>query len=453
MKHGYENMQIVVVGAGRSGRALSRYFCSRGAQVVLSDRRRREQIDSLDESGLDGVRFDLGGHDSGLLKAADLVVISPGVPSDLPVLQQARAAGVPVVGEVEIAWRDLDAPLVGITGTNGKSTTTALCGEMFRRAGCGTFVGGNLGTPLIEAVDSADWQYLVVELSSFQLETIADFRPRYGMLLNLSADHLDRYADMDAYLRAKLRLFENQRSADVAILNADDPLVREIAADLPGRRVLFSSERCLSEGICREGKEIVWRWQGGEQRFAINQLRLRGAHNLENVMAALLPPLLEGCDPQLIWQAACEFSGLPHRMQQVRTLGGVDWINDSKGTNVGSVLKSLAGLDAPVTLIAGGRDKGGDFRQLASLVREKVRHLLLIGEAAGRIAVELEGCSEIELCPGLDVAVDRARAVTAEGGTVLLSPGCSSFDMFADFEQRGDRFIRLVNALPGNEDR
>jgi len=447
MQRSYADKQIVIVGAGRSGQALARFFCERGARVTLSDRRQREEIGVLDGLWQDSVAFDLGGHDPQLLSGADLVVISPGVPSGLPVLMQARSAGVPVLGEVEIAWRDLPAPLVGITGTNGKSTTTALCGAMFSAAGLETFTGGNLGTPLSEAVGAKNWDWLVVELSSFQLETIRDFRPRYGMLLNLSADHLDRYAGMQAYLDAKLRLFENQNEDDVAILNHDDPLVCKLASRLVARKLWFSTRDDLPEGICLDGEEIVWRHQEKESRFAVSELGLRGLHNLENVMAALLPPLLEGLDPQLVWRSACDFAGLPHRMQLVSHLGGVDWINDSKGTNVGSVMKSLAGIPSPVTLIAGGKDKGGDFSELAPLVRERVSHLLLIGEAAGRIARELAGCCEIETCPDLESAVTRAQMLTRAGGSVLLSPGCSSFDMFSSFEQRGEVFTRLVKEL------
>ncbi|RME34461.1 MAG: UDP-N-acetylmuramoyl-L-alanine--D-glutamate ligase, partial [Deltaproteobacteria bacterium] len=314
--------------------------------------------------------------------------------------------------------------------------------------GFATFIGGNLGTPLIEAV-TGSWQWLVVELSSFQLETIETFRPKYAMLLNVSEDHLDRYDGMGAYLAAKRRIFENQSDGDVAILNAADPVVRSLAGSLGSRVVCFSSESELDEGmgLGADGR-IVWRWQGAERRFDPAELQLRGRHNIENVMAAMIPPLMEGLDGHAVWAAACAFAGLPHRMQLVRRRNGVDWINDSKGTNVGSVARSLAGLDAPVTLIAGGKDKGGDFASLAPLVRGRVRHLLLIGQAAERIARELHGCCDIEICDSLEQAVQRAAVLTPAGGTVLLSPGCSSFDMFASFEQRGDIFARLVGDLP-----
>jgi len=447
----YADKRIVVVGAGRSGQALVRFFCERGAQVVLTDRRRRDDLGPLAERWPHSLVLDLGGHDRRHLTGADLVVLSPGVPSDLPLLQPVRQSGIPVLGEVEIASRHLQSPLVAITGTNGKSTTTALCGEMFRSGGGRTFIGGNLGTPLIEAV-AGSWQWLVVELSSFQLETIERFRPKYAMLLNISSDHLDRYDGMTAYVTAKKRIFRNQRPDDVAILNAGDARVMALAGELVARPVFFSAEKELAEGMCLDADgRILWRWQGSEQCFDSRQLRLRGRHNIENVMAAMIPPLLEGIDPERVWQAACRFSGLPHRMQLVRRRHGVDWIDDSKGTNVGSVLRSLAGLPAPVTLIAGGRDKGGDFTTLAPLVRERVAHLLLLGEAAGRIARELAGATSVEHCADMAEAVRRAAELTPTGGTVLLSPGCASFDMFSSFEERGRAFARLVDALPEEE--
>jgi UDP-N-acetylmuramoylalanine--D-glutamate ligase len=355
-----------------------------------------------------------------------------------------------VLGEIEIAFGELSAPLAAITGTNGKSTTTSLMGEMLSAWGKRTFVGGNLGTPLIEAVDG-EWDWLVAELSSFQLEAIDTFRPRYALLLNITEDHLDRYPDMASYVAAKLQVFANMGETDVAVLNAEDPLVMTAAAGIRPRRILFSSQRLLPEGMSLEGQEIVWRFAGAEQRFALDQLRLKGLHNVENVMAALIPPLLEGCPPQLAWSAACRFTGLAHRMVPVRVLDGVTWYNDSKGTNVGSVVKSLAGLAAPVTLIAGGKDKGGDYAPLAPLVRQKVAHLILIGQAAPRIAEVLGGLTHVERADSLEAAVARARQLTAPGGAVLLSPGCSSFDMFKSYEERGEVFTRAVRGLPEKE--
>jgi UDP-N-acetylmuramoylalanine--D-glutamate ligase len=437
---------IVVVGAGRTGVALCEYFAARGARIVLSDSRSAERIGPVSRLEELGITFDFGGHTVSYFEEADLVVISPGVPLDVPAIAAARTRGVAVLGEIEIAFSQLSAPLAAITGTNGKSTTTTVMGDIFHAWGKRTFVGGNLGTPLIEAV-GAQWDWLVAELSSFQLEAIESFRPRYALLLNVSEDHLDRYPDMASYLTAKMRIFENMTEEDTAVLNAEDPLVKEAAEAIRARRIFFSSGQILSEGMGFDGTDIVWRHSGSERRFAAADLRLKGLHNIENVMAALIPPLLEGCPPDIAWRAACGFAGLPHRMVPVRELRGVTWYNDSKGTNVGSVVKSLAGLPAPVTLIAGGKDKGGDYAPLEPLIRERVAHLILIGQAAERIAAELGDLTHTVRAANLEDAVAAARELTPRGGSVLLSPGCSSFDMFKSYEERGDLFTRAVMAL------
>jgi UDP-N-acetylmuramoylalanine--D-glutamate ligase len=433
-----------VVGGGRTGLALCAFLQARGAHVTLSDSR---SPDRFREQVPEGVALDLGGHSPSLFAAADLVVVSPGVPLTVPAIVAAQQLGVPVLGEVELAFAELRAPLIGITGTNGKSTTTSVMGAIFQAWGQRTFVGGNLGTPLIEAV-AGDWDWLVAELSSFQLEAIEDFRPRYALLLNITEDHLDRYADMAAYVAAKLRIFDNMRQGDVAVLNAEDPLVVGAATGPGVERVFFSSARPLAAGMGLDGEEIVWRHAGVEERFPTAELALKGLHNIENVMAALIPPLLEGCPPQLAWESACAFGGLDHRMVPVRELDGVVWYNDSKGTNVGSVVKSLAGLKAPVTLIAGGKDKGGDYAPLLPLVRERVAHLLLIGQAAPRLREALGDLTHTVRASSLEEAVTLARQLTPAGGSVLLSPGCSSFDMFRNYEERGEVFTQAVLNLP-----
>jgi UDP-N-acetylmuramoylalanine--D-glutamate ligase len=442
----FTDKRVVVVGAGRSGLSLAAYFRRRGAAVTLSDSRTAERIGPI--PGLTpGVRLDLGGHTEAFFAEADLLAISPGVPLTIPPVAAASARGTPVLGEIEIAYGELSAPLVAITGTNGKSTTTTVMGEAFRAWGKKTFVGGNLGTPLIEAVDET-WDWLVAELSSFQLEAIDTFHPRYALLLNITEDHLDRYPGMDAYIAAKMRVFERMTEIDVAVLNAEDPLVVAATEKIQPRKIFFSSRRLLPTGMGVDGNTIVWRHDGSECRFAIGELQLKGLHNVENVMAALIPPLLAGCPPAVAWGAACAFAGLPHRMVPVRELDGVVYYNDSKGTNVGSVVKSLAGLKAPVTLIAGGKDKGGDYEPLAELVRERVAHLIVIGQAAERIAGILGHLTHTVRAASLEEAVQQARELTPAGGSVLLSPGCSSFDMFKSYEERGDVFSRAVLALP-----
>jgi UDP-N-acetylmuramoylalanine--D-glutamate ligase len=447
MRH-WAGENIVVVGGGRTGLALCAFLQARGAAVTLSDSR---PVERFQEQVPAGVALDLGGHTVELFTGADLIVVSPGVPLTVPAIAAAQQQGVPVLGEVELAFAELNAPLIGITGTNGKSTTTSVLGEIFQSWGKRTFIGGNLGTPLIEAVGQ-DWDWLVAELSSFQLEAIQGFRPRYALLLNITEDHLDRYPDMAAYVAAKLRIFENMQPGDVAVLNAEDPLVAGAASGQGFERIFFSSARLLEEGMGLDKDDIVWRRAGREVRFPVSELALKGLHNIENVMAALIPPLLEGCPPQLAWRSACAFAGLAHRMVPVRELDGVVWYNDSKGTNVGSVAKSLAGLAAPVTLIAGGKDKGGDYAPLAPLIRERVAHLLLIGQATDRLQEALGHLTHTVRATSLAEAVVLARELTPPGGSVLLSPGCSSFDMFRNYEERGDLFSKAVRDLPARKD-
>jgi UDP-N-acetylmuramoylalanine--D-glutamate ligase len=449
MAKDYYRQRVVVVGAGRTGVGLANYFAARGAAVVLSDRRPATALEALTTLAGADVRLDLGGHTAELFYSADLIALSPGVPPEIPEVAGAAVRGVPVRGEIEVAWRELPQPLVAITGTNGKSTVTTVMGEVFRAWGKRTFVGGNLGTPLIEAVGTP-WEWLVVELSSFQLETIDRFRPRWAVLLNITEDHLDRYQDMASYQAAKARLFENQTADDWALLNADDPQVLAAAAGTPARRVLFSGSRLLGEGMSLDKGALVWRWAGREERFQAEALRIGGQHNLENVMAALVPPLVEGCPPAVAWAAATAFAGLPHRMELVATIDGVRWYDDSKGTNVGSVVKSLAGLQAPVTLIAGGKDKHGDLMPLCAPIAAKVRQLILIGEAALRMAAAFHDLTVVQHADSLPAAVDLAARVTPAGGTVLLSPGCSSFDMFKSYEERGRVFAEAVRALAGS---
>ena len=444
MQNRYQNKSIVVVGAGKSGKALCRFFATRQARVILSD-----NAEIIDRAGIETlpIEFDLGGHDTDLFCKSDLIVLSPGVPESIDAVQAAKQKGVPVIGEVEVAIRELVVPMIGITGTNGKSTVTTLTGEIFQAAGKKTYIGGNIGEPMTDAVEVGAWDWVVIELSSFQLESMQSFKPRYSMLLNISPDHLDRYPDMAAYISAKKRLLMNQDETDFTIVNIDDPEVMKVAESGRGRLVPFSCQQRLDEGMSYQGGEITWRWQGEEIQFSVEELRIKGLHNVANVMAAMIPALIEGVDAQKVWRAVCDFTGLPHRMNLVRMLDGVAWYDDSKGTNVGSVVMSLTGLDKPVTLIAGGKDKGGDFGLLRTAVAEKVTTLILIGEAAVRIEKEIGPVTEIIQAETLADAVNKARRATPPGGTVLLSPGCSSFDMFSSYIDRGEQFSRLVRQL------
>lgn len=446
MKPIYQNKNIVVIGAGKSGQALVRYLVRNGAAVTLSDQRGAERIEGLDSLRGLTVRYDLGGHSPELFERADLVAVSPGVPLDCPPLARAKACRVPLWGEIEIASRDITAPMIGVTGTNGKSTTTTLLGLALQAWGKRTFVGGNLGQPLITACDQKQ-DYVVVELSSFQLETVVDFHPRIALLLNLSSDHLDRYPNLEAYYQAKLKLFGNMNETDFAVLNADDREVCRLSEGIRAQKVWFSATGRRVDGLVRCGERLVWRWRGEELELPLAELKLAGEHNVENAMAAMAAALLAGCPADVAWKAVCSFAGLAHRMQLVRRLDGVSWFNDSKGTNVGSVVKSLAGLSGRVILIAGGKDKGGDYSPLRPLLEDRVARLILIGEAAERMGKELAGACEISFARDLDAAVALAHENARSGDTVLLSPACSSYDMFVNYEKRGEYFEQLVMQL------
>ncbi|MFO7766905.1 MAG: UDP-N-acetylmuramoyl-L-alanine--D-glutamate ligase [Pelovirga sp.] len=446
MKTNYQKQRVIVVGAGLSGQALVRFLVERGADVVLSDHRRLEDLGGLPKLAGLPVEYNLGGHDLSLFDKADLVALSPGVPLSSAAVQRAITCGIPVFGEVELAGREIRVPIIAVTGTNGKSTTTSLIGVALTAWGKKVFVGGNLGTPVIDAVGQQD-DIVVVELSSFQLETINTFHPQIAVLLNLSPDHLDRYPDLESYYAAKRNLFNNMTAADVAVLNADDPAVVDLCKNIQATKVWFSAAGKPVDGLTRKAQQLIWQWNGASANFSLTGLRLSGEHNVENAMAALTTALVQGCPGETAWPAICTFAGLPHRMQLVRTLDGVNWYNDSKGTNVGSVLKSLAGLSCPVTLIAGGKDKGGDYAPLRPLLEQKVNHLILIGEARRTMRAALAGCCEIHSADSMQEAVVIAYKVTASQGAVLLSPACSSFDMFTDYEHRGAVFASLVTDL------
>ena len=446
----YQDKQIVIVGAGSTGRSLARFFLERGAQVVLSDCRLAECFDDLSQLNSLGVRLDLGGHTQALFEVADLVAVSPGVPLDIPVLSVCRDRDIAILGEVEIAWHELSGTMIAITGTNGKSTVTSLVGEMLKAWDQKVFIGGNLGVPLIEAVGK-DYDWHVVELSSFQLETIDAFRPNYAMLLNISEDHLDRYPDMASYIAAKQRIFENQKEDDVAILNHDDPMVQSCTTEIVSRKVYFSSRSALDEGMSLVDDRIIWRCNGQETLFPVAELQIRGRHNQENVMAALMPLLLAGCPAEIAWGAAIKFTGLKHRMEYLGNLNGADWYNDSKGTNIGACVAALEGLDTAdgslTVLIAGGDCKGADFSELAPALSTYVRTLVLIGRDAPGIARAVGGSVETVMANDLVDAVRQCRVHARPGDRVLLSPACASFDMFRNYLDRGEQFMQAVRSL------
>ncbi len=440
---------IVVVGLARTGVAVARFLAERGAMVTVTDMKDEAALAPHLErlAGL-AINYELGRHDKESFLNADLIVVSPGVPMEIEPLKLARARKRQVISEIELASRFIDAAMVAITGTNGKTTTTTLTGEIFRGCGFTTFVGGNIGNALIDLVTSAaEVERVVVELSSFQLEGIEQFHPRISVLLNITEDHLDRYATFQDYMDAKARIFGNQTAADFAVLNMDDPLVAGYAGKLRARVVPMSRQKEQSQGIFHRDGIITFRWDGREEQFPVAGYRLKGVHNLDNIMAALAATLLLGCDAARAQAAVAAFPGLPHRMELVATINGIPWYNDSKGTNVGSVVKSLESFAGGVTLIAGGKDKGGDYAPLAPLVKERVEHMILIGEAKEIIGKALGHLTDTRAAGTLDEAVELAHRLTAPGGVVLFSPACSSFDMFRNYEERGERFASLARAI------
>lgn len=429
-----------VLGLGLSGAAAARLLRRRGVEVVASDRRPGHELGIDDLVSDRGVTLELGVREPRLPPGIDAVVTSPGVPLTHPLLDAALRAGVPVVAEVELASRLLDGAIVGITGSNGKSTTTAMTGHLLAGAGFAVEVCGNIGRPLAAVVDGPPGRLFVVELSSFQLETIDRFRPRAAALLNLSPDHLDRHGDLAAYLAAKRRIFRNQTADDVAVLNADEPEVA--ATPVPGRRWLFSSRNPSAEGTVLGVEEIA------ALGAALVEARLTGPHNLENAMAAALLARALGAPAAGIAPALASFRGLPHRVERVAEVGGVAYFDDSKGTNVAATARSLEGFaDRSVHLILGGRNKGADFAYLAEVVARKAKRIYLIGESAAALEAALGTVVPYERSETLAAAVAGAAALARAGEVVLLSPACASFDQFRDYVDRGEQFARRARAL------
>jgi UDP-N-acetylmuramoylalanine--D-glutamate ligase len=444
--------RVTVVGLGRSGLAACRLLASAGATVTASDRSRADGLTGdLESLRALGVHLEVGAHRPDTILEAELLVVSPGVDVRMPLLARARALGIPILSEVELAYRSCQARFIGITGTNGKSTTTTLVGLMLERTGVPVIVAGNIGTALCEVVPGLPPdRWVVAELSSFQLETIETFRPEVACLLNITQNHLDRYVGLPDYMDAKARLFLNQEPGDWAVLNADDPLVLEAAASARARPVLFSRSHPVEEGAFLEGDRLMLR-RAGETREVCRagDIRIRGVHNLENALAAIAASALAGGSSEAARAVLAEFPGLEHRLEPVAILAGVQFVNDSKGTSVGAVVRSLESFPGPVILIAGGRDKGSDFAPLRPAVQGRAKALVLIGEARDKIARALAGAAPIHTADSMGEAVRRAAALAAPGDVVLLSPACASFDMFRDFEDRGRAFKAAVRELGG----
>lgn len=447
---GLDWKRALVYGLGASGVAATRLLRAHGIEVVGVDRRPHQELGLDDLEQDSAIELRVGQEPDRLPTRLDGIVVSPGVPMDRPVINAARHEGLPVIAEVELGYRYAAGPIIGITGSNGKSTTTAMTGALLSGAGISAVVCGNIGVPLSAVVGSPERRVYVAELSSFQLESIDTFRPRAAALLNLSDDHLDRHRDTHRYLAAKAAIFRNQRGDDIAVLNADDAKVGRLVTQ--GRRRLFSRRGPVPDGCYLDGELVVAvdARRGRRVLFDRRDLNLDGSHNVENAMAAALLSEAMGAEAESFASTLTEFRGLPHRLERVRERGGVIWFDDSKATNFAATSKSLEGFeDGSVHLILGGRNKGGDATVLEPLVERKVRRMYLIGESADEMHRLFGRSVATELAGDLERAVDLAAAHARSGEIVLLSPACASFDQYRDFNQRGDHFRQLARNLDG----
>ncbi len=460
-----KDKNVVVVGLGRTGLAVARFLHQRGARIAATDTADEKTLRDAVQTMRDmAIEVELGAHRNRVFQESDLIVLSPGVPHTIAPIVQARSKGVAVVGEVELAARFIQAPIVAVTGTNGKTTTTELLGQMLMNSGMSTYVGGNIGNPLIDYVSRGQKESLVVaEISSFQLDTIDRFRPKVSILLNITADHLDRYPDFEAYADSKIRIFKNQQADDVAVLNGSDPLIRAKTSDIRSRRLFFPAPRADEQGAVLNGKRIILKLDQLEQiesKFRIPHSTLRihadlditktallGQHNYENVCAASLAALAAGGTIEGIQQTLAQFKGLPHRLEHVATIHNIHFYNDSKATNVDGVLRALDCFSKPVLLLMGGRDKGSNFRVLKDPIGKQVKQLIVMGEAAESIKNALGQITPIKVADSMPAAVATAFQDANPDEVVLLSPGCASFDWYDSYAERGDDFRHAVKEL------
>jgi len=442
--------RVLVVGLGRTGLACTRFLKERGAEVTISETKPEDQIqEGLKEVERFKVRVETGGNREESFLNADFIVVSPGVSLNIPPLEKAKEKGKEIMSEIELAYRFCERPVIAITGTNGKSTTTSLLGEIFKTSGKKVFVGGNLGNPMIEMFFSPEpVEYVIAEISSFQLEAINRFRPSISILLNITPDHLDRYATYAEYIEAKARIFVNQGKDDHAILNADDPECVKLSGAIKSRVSFFSTRKHVRNGCSVEGDDLCYQSGGVKERYAIKDLSLTGIHNYENIMAAIMASKIYGLPSDAIRIALKQFRALEHRMELVRVINGVKFYNDSKGTNVGAAARSLESFPSNIILIAGGKDKGGDYRILREPAQGRLKSLVLLGQAKEKIKEALGDMAPAHMVKNLDEAVSTAFKISSPGDTVLFSPACSSFDMFRNFEERGELFKNLVHRLP-----
>jgi UDP-N-acetylmuramoylalanine--D-glutamate ligase len=445
--------RVLVVGVGKSGLAAARFLKERRARVTVSDARQATLIAELPGLIAEGITVEAGSHGLLTFRRQDLIVVSPGVPMSTPELKQVRAMGMPIIGELELGWRFLQGEVVAITGSNGKTTTTALMGEILKADGRATLVGGNIGRPVTEMVaESSAEGWSVLEVSSFQLETIVEFRPRIAMVLNITPDHLDRHGSFESYAAAKARITERQTVEDFLVLNAEDKNTQMIAAHTKAQIYWFSPRRQVKQGAFVHGESIFFRAQEGAQPEAVMpivEIPLTGAHNVENVLAAVCAARLAGVSSATIRAAVAAFHAVEHRLEFVRELDGVRYFNDSKATNVDATVKAVESFAGGIHLILGGKDKDSDYAAMGPLLRERVKTVITIGSAAEKIEHQLAGVAKIERAETLQRAVALARQVAVAGDTVLLAPACASFDQFENYEHRGRVFKELVRQLGG----
>jgi len=445
-----KDKRVLVVGLGKSGVASALFLKSRGARVTVSDSKpeaelRNDILPLLEQ----GITVESGGHGDRTFRRQDLIVVSPGVPFDAPQLEQARTLGEPVIGEIELAAQFLPGPIAAITGANGKTTTTTLAGEIIAAGKFPALVGGNIGTPAITFVEQARPEtWIVLEVSSFQLETIVTFRPRISVILNITPDHLDRHKTFDNYVNAKARIFENQKADDFTILNADDPTTAALAGRTHDHLFWFSRKKEVDRGAYVHSGSIYFRDGNGQREIMkVSEIPLKGAHNLENVLAGVSIGALVGCQPDQIRDAVHNFRAVEHRLEFVLKVAGVDYYNDSKATNVDATMKALESFPANIHLILGGKDKGSDYTVLNDLLRQRVKRVYTIGAAAAKIESQISGAAEIAASQTLENAVRRASELAQPGDIVLLAPACASFDQFQNYEHRGRVFKEVVQSL------
>ncbi|HEX4542664.1 MAG TPA: UDP-N-acetylmuramoyl-L-alanine--D-glutamate ligase [Candidatus Acidoferrum sp.] len=441
--------RVLVVGLARTGLATALFCAARGARVTATDTRAENEIgEAISLLRAAGVSLELSGHRENTFLEQDLIIPSPGVPADAPLLKAARAKGVTIWSEIELADRFLNGRLIGITGSNGKTTTTSLVEHILQNAGFPTILAGNIGTPLISCVEQTnDRTITVAELSSFQLELIETFRPNVSVFLNLTPDHLDRHGTFEAYGAAKARIFENQTETDSAVLNAGDPATTALVPTRP-HVYWFSRKQRVAQGAFVREKEIVFRHEGAEEKILkLEDISLAGAHNVENVLAAVVTARLAGALPAAIAKGVRSFAGVEHRLEFVAEIGGVRFYNDSKATNIDATLKALDAFPGRILIILGGKDKGSDYTVLQAPLREKAILALLIGAAADKIEKQIAGSVAIERAETMERAVETAAHAARSGDVVLLAPACASFDQFQNYEHRGRVFKELVHQL------